>query len=111
MHAVESMVINWAHLIQKVLREDSAELIFKGLNPGPNAELDFWRSRKNNIENLHEQVLCSYEHLDIFYSCNSLVIMQLISVAISVLFLASESGYSEDGENPGSGRQQLLSIF
>ncbi|KAK3551295.1 hypothetical protein QTP70_013939, partial [Hemibagrus guttatus] len=56
MHAVESMVINWAHLIQKVLKEDSAELILKGLNPGPSTELDFWRSRKNNIENIHEQL-------------------------------------------------------
>lgn len=56
MHAVESMVINWTHLIQKVLKEDSAELILKGLNPGPSTELDFWRSRKNNIENIHDQV-------------------------------------------------------
>ncbi|XP_053483492.1 dynein axonemal heavy chain 11 isoform X4 [Ictalurus furcatus] len=56
MHAVESMVINWAHLIQKVLKEDSAELIVKGMNPGPSTELDFWRSRKNNIENIHEQL-------------------------------------------------------
>lgn len=56
MHAVESMVINWAHLIQKVLKEDSAGLILKGMNPGPITELDFWRSRKNNIENIHQQV-------------------------------------------------------
>ncbi|XP_062848433.1 dynein axonemal heavy chain 11 [Trichomycterus rosablanca] len=56
MHVVESMVINWAHLIQKVLKEDSAELILKGLNPGPNAELDFWRSRRNNIQFINEQL-------------------------------------------------------
>ncbi|KAI5106110.1 dynein heavy chain 11, axonemal, partial [Silurus meridionalis] len=56
MHAVESMIINWAHLIQKVLKEDSAELLLKGLNPGPRTELDFWRSRRNNIENIHEQL-------------------------------------------------------
>lgn len=56
MHAVESMVINWAHLIQKVLKEDSAQLILKGLNPGPSIELDFWRARKNNIEYINEQV-------------------------------------------------------
>ncbi|XP_058249288.1 dynein axonemal heavy chain 11 [Hemibagrus wyckioides] len=56
MHAVESMVINWAHLIQKVLKEDSAELISKGLNPGPSTELNFWRARKNNIENIHDQL-------------------------------------------------------
>uniref|UniRef100_A0AAY5EZT2 Dynein heavy chain tail domain-containing protein n=1 Tax=Electrophorus electricus TaxID=8005 RepID=A0AAY5EZT2_ELEEL len=57
-HAVESMVINWTRLIQKVLKEDSADLILKGLNPEPMTELDFWRSRKKNIENIYEQV-CS----------------------------------------------------
>uniref|UniRef100_A0AAR2JLJ5 AAA+ ATPase domain-containing protein n=1 Tax=Pygocentrus nattereri TaxID=42514 RepID=A0AAR2JLJ5_PYGNA len=56
MHAIESMVINWTHLIQKVLKEDSAELILKGLNPGPGAELHFWRSRKKNIQNIYDQV-------------------------------------------------------
>ncbi|XP_076826869.1 dynein axonemal heavy chain 11 [Brachyhypopomus gauderio] len=55
-HAVESMVINWTHLIQKVLKEDSAELILKGLNPGPMTELDFWSSRKKNIQNIYEQI-------------------------------------------------------
>uniref|UniRef100_A0AAR2IKN0 AAA+ ATPase domain-containing protein n=1 Tax=Pygocentrus nattereri TaxID=42514 RepID=A0AAR2IKN0_PYGNA len=56
MHAIESMVINWTHLIQKVLKEDSAELILKGLNPGPGAELHFWRSRKKNIQNIYDQI-------------------------------------------------------
>ncbi|KAL6489651.1 hypothetical protein MHYP_G00033920 [Metynnis hypsauchen] len=56
MHAIESMVINWTHLIQKVLKEDSAELILKGLNPGPSAELHFWRSRKRNIQNIYDQI-------------------------------------------------------
>ncbi|XP_035386791.1 dynein heavy chain 11, axonemal isoform X1 [Electrophorus electricus] len=55
-HAVESMVINWTRLIQKVLKEDSADLILKGLNPEPMTELDFWRSRKKNIENIYEQI-------------------------------------------------------
>ncbi|XP_051576917.1 dynein axonemal heavy chain 11 [Myxocyprinus asiaticus] len=55
-HAIESMVISWTHMIHKVLRVDSAELIKKGLNPGPKAELDFWRSRKTNIQSIHEQL-------------------------------------------------------
>ncbi|XP_051721899.1 dynein axonemal heavy chain 11 [Ctenopharyngodon idella] len=55
-YAIETMVINWTHMIHKVLRADSAELIVKGLNPGPKAELDFWRSRKTNIQNIHEQL-------------------------------------------------------
>lgn len=62
MHAVESLVIHWTHLIHKVLKEDSAELILKGLNPGPSAELHFWTSRRKNIENIYEQV-CAAVHL------------------------------------------------
>ncbi|XP_009290539.2 dynein axonemal heavy chain 11 isoform X1 [Danio rerio] len=55
-HAAESMVISWTHMIHKVLREDSTELIVKGLNPGPKTELDFWRSRKMNIQSINEQL-------------------------------------------------------
>ncbi|XP_072536739.1 dynein axonemal heavy chain 11 [Salminus brasiliensis] len=56
MHAFESMVISWTHLIQKVLKEDSAELILKGRNPGPGAELHFWRSRTKNIQSIYDQL-------------------------------------------------------
>ncbi|KAL1259213.1 hypothetical protein QQF64_009790, partial [Cirrhinus molitorella] len=55
-HAIESMVISWTHMIHKVLRADSADLIVTGSNPGPKAELDFWRSRKTNIQSIHEQL-------------------------------------------------------
>ncbi|XP_016337659.1 dynein heavy chain 11, axonemal [Sinocyclocheilus anshuiensis] len=55
-HAIESMVISWMHMIHKVLRADSADLIVTGLNPGPKAELDYWRSRKTNIQSIHEQL-------------------------------------------------------
>ncbi|KAI2655454.1 Dynein axonemal heavy chain 11 [Labeo rohita] len=55
-HAVESMVISWTHMIHKVLRADSADLIVTGSNPGPKAELDFWRSRKMNIQSINEQL-------------------------------------------------------
>nr|XP_055065627.1 dynein axonemal heavy chain 11 isoform X2 [Misgurnus anguillicaudatus] len=55
-YAIESMVISWTHMIHKVLKEDSGDLIVKGLNPGPQAELDFWSSRKTNIQSIHEQL-------------------------------------------------------
>uniref|UniRef100_A0A673J6L0 Dynein heavy chain tail domain-containing protein n=1 Tax=Sinocyclocheilus rhinocerous TaxID=307959 RepID=A0A673J6L0_9TELE len=55
-HAIESMVISWTHMIHKVLRADSADLTVTGLNPGPKAELDFWSARKTNIQSIHEQL-------------------------------------------------------
>ncbi|KAA0703060.1 Dynein beta chain, ciliary [Triplophysa tibetana] len=55
-YAIESMVISWTHMIYKVLRADSAELLEKGKIPGPKAELDFWRARKTNIQSINEQI-------------------------------------------------------
>ncbi|KAJ8290699.1 hypothetical protein GJAV_G00016460 [Gymnothorax javanicus] len=49
------MVISWTHQIREVLKEDSASLLLKGLYPGPNAELDFWKSRKENMQSIYEQ--------------------------------------------------------
>ncbi|KAJ8415860.1 hypothetical protein AAFF_G00404170 [Aldrovandia affinis] len=50
------MVISWTHQIREVLKEDSAKLLLKGLDPGPNAELDFWKSRNENIHSIYEQL-------------------------------------------------------
>ncbi|XP_062322712.1 dynein axonemal heavy chain 11 isoform X2 [Osmerus eperlanus] len=55
-HAIESMVISWTHLIQKVLKEDSSEHLLQGLNPGPSAELNFWITRNANMHNIHQQL-------------------------------------------------------
>ncbi|XP_056142990.1 dynein axonemal heavy chain 11 [Lampris incognitus] len=55
-HTIESLVISWTSLIQKVLKEDSAELLLKGFNPGPAVELNFWATRRNNIENIYQQL-------------------------------------------------------
>lgn len=55
-HAIETEVINWTNLIQKILKEDSSDLLMTGSNPGPSAELKFWASRKSNIEHIYHQV-------------------------------------------------------
>uniref|UniRef100_A0A8B9HNA4 Dynein, axonemal, heavy chain 11 n=1 Tax=Astyanax mexicanus TaxID=7994 RepID=A0A8B9HNA4_ASTMX len=41
------------------LKEDSSELILQGGNPGPNAELHFWRTRTENIQNIYDQLQSS----------------------------------------------------
>ncbi|KAI9536522.1 hypothetical protein NQZ68_032317 [Dissostichus eleginoides] len=55
-HAIESQVINWSNIIQKILKEDSSDLLITGSNPGPDAELKFWASRKANIQNVCDQL-------------------------------------------------------
>uniref|UniRef100_A0A665V5K8 Dynein, axonemal, heavy chain 11 n=1 Tax=Echeneis naucrates TaxID=173247 RepID=A0A665V5K8_ECHNA len=55
-HAIETLVINWTNVIQKILKEDSSALLMSGSCPGPDVELKFWASRKSNIENIHHQL-------------------------------------------------------
>ena len=55
-HAIESVIIDWTHQIKSVLKRDSAQPLLEGHNPGPNVELDFWKSRAMNLECIFEQV-------------------------------------------------------
>nr|XP_020468391.1 dynein heavy chain 11, axonemal-like isoform X3 [Monopterus albus] len=55
-HTIETQVINWTSLIQKILKEDSSDLLSTGCNPGPVVELKFWASRKSNIQNIYHQL-------------------------------------------------------
>ncbi|XP_056656497.1 dynein axonemal heavy chain 11-like [Monodelphis domestica] len=56
LHTIESVVINWSHQIQKVLQKDSGQLLLKGIHPDPETELDFWKTRRDNL-------LCIYDQL------------------------------------------------
>ncbi|KAM9783033.1 dynein axonemal heavy chain 11 [Neosynchiropus ocellatus] len=55
-HTMETYVISWSNLIQNILREDSSDILSTGSNPGPDAELKYWASRKTNIESIHQQL-------------------------------------------------------
>ncbi|KAM9806325.1 dynein axonemal heavy chain 11 isoform 1-T1 [Syngnathus typhle] len=55
-HSIESQVSNWTNLIQRTLKEDSSDILLTGRNPGPDAELSFWASRKSNIQNIYQQL-------------------------------------------------------
>lgn len=56
-HAIETQVINWTNLIQKILKEDSSDRMPKAdWHPGPSAELKFWSSRASNIKHIYLQV-------------------------------------------------------
>ena len=55
-HSIESVVIDWSHQIQEVLKKDSSQPLLDGLNPGPMVEVEFWKAKAANLENIHEQV-------------------------------------------------------
>ena len=55
-HAIESVIIEWSHQIQDVLKKDSAQPLLEGLNPGPLVEIEFWKSKAQNLECIYDQV-------------------------------------------------------
>ena len=56
-HSIESVVIDWSHQIQEVLKKDSSQPLLDGLNPGPLVEIEFWKAKCTNLENIYEQVI------------------------------------------------------
>ncbi|KAJ7340470.1 hypothetical protein OS493_003218 [Desmophyllum pertusum] len=55
-HSIESVIIEWTHQIQSVLKRNSAQPLLEGHNPGPLVELDFWRARATNLECIFQQL-------------------------------------------------------
>ena len=55
-HAIESVIIEWAHQIRDVLRRDSAQPLLEGENPGPLTEIQFWKARMFDLESVVEQL-------------------------------------------------------
>ncbi|CAH8868903.1 unnamed protein product [Trichobilharzia szidati] len=55
-YAIESLVIDWSHQIHKVLLKDSSQPLLNGLHPTPLVELDFWKAKVTNLENIYSQL-------------------------------------------------------
>ena len=55
-YAIETVVIEWSHQIDEVLRKESSEQLLAGLNPGPFVEIDYWKTRCSNLECIYEQL-------------------------------------------------------
>ncbi|NWV12184.1 DYH9 protein, partial [Ptilonorhynchus violaceus] len=55
-HATESAIIDWSHQIQRVLKKESSEPLLQGSNPDPKVELEFWKSRSEDLECIYNQL-------------------------------------------------------
>lgn len=53
---IEGIILKWAHQVEEVLSKDSAEELEDGDNPGPMTEIQFWESKRINLESLFEQM-------------------------------------------------------
>ena len=56
-HSMETVVIEWSHQIQAVLKKNSAQLLLDGKNPGPLVEVDFWKARMSDLESIMDQLI------------------------------------------------------
>ncbi|XP_054832302.1 dynein axonemal heavy chain 9-like [Eublepharis macularius] len=55
-HAIESAVIEWSYQIQGVLKRESSEPLLEGQHPNPKVELDFWKSRCEDLQCIYRQL-------------------------------------------------------
>ncbi|XP_025057963.1 dynein heavy chain 9, axonemal [Alligator sinensis] len=55
-HAIESAVIDWSYQVQGALKRESSEPLLQGSNPNPKVELEFWKSRCDNLECIYNQL-------------------------------------------------------
>uniref|UniRef100_A0A8C9A2Y5 Dynein axonemal heavy chain 9 n=1 Tax=Prolemur simus TaxID=1328070 RepID=A0A8C9A2Y5_PROSS len=55
-YAIESAVVKWSHQVQMVLKRESSQPLFQGENPTPKVELDFWKSRSEDLEYIYNQL-------------------------------------------------------
>ncbi|CAJ1396873.1 unnamed protein product [Effrenium voratum] len=54
-HVLEGAVITWTKQVRYVLKQEP-EHVFREGNPQPDAELQFWRNRANNLNSIHMQL-------------------------------------------------------
>ncbi|XP_053322781.1 dynein axonemal heavy chain 11 [Spea bombifrons] len=56
LHTFESMIIKWSYQIRDIVERDSSQPLVQGHNPGPETELDFWKTRRENLTSIFEQL-------------------------------------------------------
>ncbi|XP_055450236.1 dynein axonemal heavy chain 9 [Psammomys obesus] len=56
-YAIESAVIRWSQQVQVVLKRESSQPLLQGGNPTPKVELEFWKSRCEDLEHIYNQLM------------------------------------------------------
>ena len=55
-HLLEGAVITWTKQIKNVLKQDPEMLLKQGMNPTPDIEVEFWKSKAANLNSIFEQL-------------------------------------------------------
>ncbi|KAL6090807.1 hypothetical protein STEG23_013233, partial [Scotinomys teguina] len=56
-YAIESAVIKWSHQVQVALKKTSSQPLLQGEHPTPKVELEFWKSRCEDLEHIYNQLM------------------------------------------------------
>ena len=77
-HVLETSIVSWTHQIKDVLQLDPENVLKGGNNPGPQAEIDFWAKKAENLNSIDKQL----------YSDKVKQIIRLLEVTKSTYFPA-----------------------
>ena len=55
-HALESAIITWTKQIKNVLKQDPENVFKSQQDPGPLAEIEFWKSKASNLNGIFDQL-------------------------------------------------------
>lgn len=56
LYSIETMVIQWTQQIWEVLQKDSSQILLRGDNAGPDAEINFWVTQRDDLLGIQKQV-------------------------------------------------------
>ncbi|XP_033960741.1 dynein axonemal heavy chain 11 [Pseudochaenichthys georgianus] len=56
LYSIETLIVQWSGQIWTVLKKDSGVLLLRGDHPGPNVELQFWTTQRENLLGIQSQI-------------------------------------------------------
>ncbi|KAK5608169.1 hypothetical protein CRENBAI_003200 [Crenichthys baileyi] len=56
LYSIETLIVQWSGQIWNVLKKDSGMLLLLGDHPGPNVELRFWATQRENLLGIQSQI-------------------------------------------------------
>uniref|UniRef100_A0A671Z136 Dynein, axonemal, heavy polypeptide 9 like n=1 Tax=Sparus aurata TaxID=8175 RepID=A0A671Z136_SPAAU len=56
LYSIETLIVQWSGQIWNVLKKDSGMVLLRGDHPGPNMELQFWTTQRENLLGIQSQI-------------------------------------------------------
>uniref|UniRef100_A0A4W6EWQ5 Dynein axonemal heavy chain 11 n=1 Tax=Lates calcarifer TaxID=8187 RepID=A0A4W6EWQ5_LATCA len=57
LYSIETLIVQWSGQIWNVLKKDSGMVLLRGDHPGPNVELQFWATQRENLLGIQSQIM------------------------------------------------------